>query len=84
MSPCSFSNLTEDLREVRTVHEPHRVIVNPAIDADRVDRHDVRMLQMGRHPGLVLEPRQPTFVEQGANGSVLSATRLRSDSCSAS
>jgi hypothetical protein len=42
----------------------HRVVVDTLLAADREDRHDVGVMQLGRGLGLGLEPPQPVGVER--------------------
>jgi hypothetical protein len=46
------------------VDELHYVVVNPALVADRVDRHDLLVLDLGSRQGLGLEALKAT----GVNG----------------
>ena len=61
-------NRLQDFGEALAVDESHRKIVHSSLAADRIDRHDVRMFQRRRGPGLVLEPLQLLFVEHAGKG----------------
>ena len=54
----AFSRLSSsiDLVQPLALDELHDVVVPPAVLADAEDRHDVRVVQPRRRPGLALEP----------------------------
>ena len=45
--------------------------MHAALATDRVDADNVRMLQHGRRAGFVLEPFQPSFIQDGREGKYL-------------
>ena len=72
--PIEPPQLGDDRRERTALDVPHRVVVDAPLAAHRVDRHDVRVVQLRRGLRLVLEPLERLLAEDGANGKTLSAT----------
>ncbi len=60
-----FSELADDRSQREPGDELHRVIVDARFAANRVNRHDVRMMQMGRGLDLDLKPLNRSGVERG-------------------
>ena len=54
--PLQPPDLVEDRVEAEPGDELHRVVVQPVVLADAEDRHDVRVVQPRRGPGLAVEP----------------------------
>ncbi len=63
--PVPAAELVDLLGEGRPVDELHGVIVDPALAADRVDRDDVRMVQVRGRLGLDAEPGYLLRVDGG-------------------
>jgi hypothetical protein len=60
--------LGDDLGQGLAVDELHRVVMHPALAADGMDRHDVRVVQQRRGLGLGLEPLKLARVEPACQG----------------
>ena len=56
--------LVDDLCQALAFDELHRVVVDASFDADGVDGDDVRMVERGGGPGLVLEPGELLLVDR--------------------
>jgi hypothetical protein len=59
------TQLMEDHIEAQSLDELHDVVVQAVLLADAEDRHDVRMVQLGRRARLTLETAQVPQIEQG-------------------
>src|SRR5207302_10180813 len=65
-APRQLPQLSDSRGQRLALDELHGVEMDAALAADRVDGHDVRVMQMGGGPGLVLEALQlPRIERQG-------------------
>ena len=76
--------LVDDPVEALARDELHRIVEDLARLAHLEDRHDVGVMQPGRRPRLAMEPFHQRAVPCRLPRRTFSATRRRSDSCSAS
>ena len=60
--------LGDGLRERLAVDELHGVVVHAPLAADGVDRHDVRVVELGGGEGLGLEPAELSWVHGRGEG----------------
>ena len=65
---CSAPEVIEQLAERLAADELHREVVDAALLADGEDGHDVRMVDLGRGLGFVLEAGDVLFVDGGGSG----------------